>query len=109
MQPVNTHEPTCLQDHGRDFIALLGKSHTLDLLYFLSTQTHSARFNELKREIGITATTLSRRLEDLVVHGLVHREVYAEVPARVEYFLSEKGETLGPVLKSVFGWVEQNK
>jgi DNA-binding HxlR family transcriptional regulator len=53
------------------------------------------RFNQLKREIGITATTLGRRLEEMINQGLVDREVFAEVPARVEYQLSEKGRHLG--------------
>jgi DNA-binding HxlR family transcriptional regulator len=58
--------------------------------------------------LSITATTLSRRLEEFIHSGLVQREVFAEVPARVEYSLSEKGEYLGPVLRHLFEWVENN-
>ena len=79
----------------------------LDMLYFLFNNEESVRFNHLKREIGLTATTLSRRLEELSEQGLVEREVFAEVPARVEYKLSAKGRSLGPILKSVFSWVER--
>ena len=106
MQPHDTPEPVCLQSHGREFVELLGKSHTLDMLYFLFNSEDPVRFNQLKREMEITATTLSRRLDEFIELDLITREVYAEVPARVEYELSDKGHTLGPVLKSLFEWVE---
>lgn len=107
MQPQNTASPVCLQSHGMEFVELLGKSHTLDMLYFLFNSEDPVRFNQLKREMEITATTLSRRLDEFIEHDLVTREVYAEVPARVEYELSDKGRSLGPVLESLFGWVEE--
>lgn len=105
MQPQQA-KPVCLEQEGRAFIELLGKSHVLDMLYFFINKNESVRFNHLKREIGITATTLSRRLDNFIEQGLVDREVFAEVPARVEYQLSERGRTLEPILESVFGWVE---
>lgn len=107
MQPQEEQSPVCLQSKGRQFIDLLGKTYVLDILYHLSNQTETIRFNELKRALNITATTLSRRLDELGLQGLVQREVYAEVPARVEYTLTERGLTLGPVLKMLFGWVDQ--
>ena len=107
MQPLVHTKPLCLQTQSREFIELLGKSHVLHMLFFMSRNEGSVRFNHLKREIGITATTLSRRLDEMIRQGLVTREVFAEVPARVEYDLSEKGRTLRPILKSVFEWVER--
>ena len=108
MQPPNTEQPLCLQSQGRAFIELLGKSHVLNMLFLMSRTNNPMRFNQLKREIGITATTLGRRLDEMIRQRLVVREVFAEVPARVEYQLSEKGRTLGPILKSVFEWVGSN-
>ena len=108
MQPVIEEQPTCLKSAGKGIVDLLGKSYVLELLYFLSNHAEPVRFNELKRELSITATTLSRRLEEFIHSGLVQREVFAEVPARVEYSLSEKGEYLGPVLRHLFEWVENN-
>ena len=108
MQPPKNEQPLCLQSQGREFIELLGKSHVLNMLFLMSRTNNPMRFNQLKREIGITATTLGRRLEEMINQGLVSREVFAEVPARVEYQLSEKGRTLGPILKSVFEWVGSN-
>jgi len=87
---------------------MLGKSYVLDILYFMFNNKEPVRFNHLKRELSITATTLSRRLEEFVEAGLVSREVFAEVPARVEYSCSKKGRTIGPVLKQLFDWVEEH-
>ena len=108
MQPPAQQQPLCLQTQGREFIELLGKSHVLHMLFFMSHNDGPVRFNHLRREIGITATTLSRRFDEMIRQGLVTREVFAEVPARVEYDLSEKGRTLRPILKSVFEWVGSN-
>jgi len=108
MDAGSYEEPTCLQPTGKTFIDLLGKTHVLELLHRLLNHETPHRFNELKRVLGITATTLSRRLDALVEHGLVHREVFAEVPARVEYGLTERGETLRPVLESLFCWVDEH-
>ena len=74
MQPHDEQSPVCLQSKGRQFIDLLGKTYVLDILYHLLNQTEAVRFNELKRALGITATTLSRRLDELMAAGLVHRE-----------------------------------
>lgn len=60
------------------------------------------RFNELKRTLdGIGSRTLSRRLKELQEQGIVHREAYAEVPVRVEYSLTRKGERLGDLMLPV--------
>ena len=68
------------------------------------------RFNELRREIsgGITAKMLTQQLRELESDGLVTRTVYAEVPPRVEYRLSEFGQTLRPVLDAIAGWGVEN-
>ncbi len=108
MQPVTEVKPMCLQSAVKNTIEMLGKSHVLEILYFLSRRGGPVRFNELKRELSITATTLSRRLEEFIEFELVTREVFAEVPARVEYTCSMKGKTLGPVLRDLFKWAESN-
>lgn len=108
MQPMEQHQPTCLKSKGKRIVNLLGKSHVLEILYLLFNSEDPVRFNELKRELSITATTLSRRLDDFIEEDFVTREVFAEVPARVEYSLSEKGQSFGPVLTNLFTWVESN-
>ena len=63
------------------------------------------RFNELKRELhGVTQRVLTHQLRELEADGLVHRKVYAEVPPRVEYSLTELGETLVPALDKLEEW-----
>ena len=101
-------KPICHQSIGKNMVNLLGKSYVLEILYYLFNQEKPVRFNQLKRELSITATTLSRRLEEFIETDLVKRDVFAEVPARVEYSLSKKGVSLGPVLEILFDWVETN-
>ncbi|MGH2907318.1 MAG: winged helix-turn-helix transcriptional regulator [Solirubrobacterales bacterium] len=62
----------------------------------------NARFCELERSLkGISPRTLSLRLRDLEEHGIVERRTFAEVPPRVEYALTKKGEALIPVVDAM--------
>jgi DNA-binding HxlR family transcriptional regulator len=51
---------------------------------------------------------VTQHLRELEADGIVHREVYAEVPPKVEYSLTPAGETLGPVLKAMHRWGKQH-
>ncbi len=63
------------------------------------------RFSELEKSVGsINPRTLSQRLDDLEQHGIVTKQSFAEVPPRIEYALTEKGEDLLPVLKQMGEW-----
>ena len=63
------------------------------------------RFNELRKSLeGISQKVLTDSLRSMEVDGLVVRTVYAEVPPRVEYSLSELGETMRPIMKSMEVW-----
>lgn len=63
------------------------------------------RFNELKKDLaGISQKVLTDNLRSLESDGIITRTVYPEVPPRVEYALSELGETLRPVLDSMAEW-----
>mgnify|MGYP003649544306 CR=1 FL=1 len=63
------------------------------------------RFGALRRALpGISHKMLTQRLRELETDGLVHREVFPEVPPRVEYSLSERGHTLAPVLVALYDW-----
>ncbi len=63
------------------------------------------RFNEIQRRLeGISQRILTKQLRDLEDCGLVHREVFAEVPPRVEYSLTQKGETLRPIILALMAW-----
>lgn len=63
------------------------------------------RFGELKKSIGsVSQKVLTAQLRDMEANGLVHREVYAEVPPRVEYSLTELGRSLKPILDAMSTW-----
>ncbi len=62
------------------------------------------RFGQLQKSFGITRTTLAQQLKLLEREGFVHREVFPEVPPRVEYSLTEIGKSFQPVLDSIEIW-----
>lgn len=68
------------------------------------------RFGELKKSIGtISQKVLTAQLRDMEEKGLLTRTVYAEVPPRVEYTLTQTGQSLKPVLDAMRKWGEQYK
>lgn len=68
------------------------------------------RFGELRRSIGsVSQKVLTAQLRDMEACGLVDRWVYAEVPPRVEYSLTELGRSLRPILDAMWAWGEAYK
>jgi DNA-binding HxlR family transcriptional regulator len=66
------------------------------------------RFQELERSLtGVAPNTLSARLKTLEAHGVIATRLYATHPPRYEYFLTDKGKALSPVLKALYAWGEQ--
>jgi DNA-binding HxlR family transcriptional regulator len=73
------------------------------ILWWLNERTH--RFAELRRRMpGITEKMLTQHLRELEVDGIVARKVYATVPPRVEYSLTEYGSSLKRALKAICDW-----
>ena len=63
------------------------------------------RFNELQKDIpGISQRVLTDNLRSMENDGIIIRTVYPEVPVRVEYALSELGDTMRPIIASLFDW-----
>ena len=84
-------------------LGVLGAKWSLVVLARLTSGTH--RFNELLRQIeGVSRRMLSATLRQLERDGLVLRHVYARVPARVEYELSDSGEALLAALAPLLDW-----
>lgn len=68
------------------------------------------RYGELKRSLPpITHKMLSQELKELEAEKLIHREEYHQIPPKVEYSLTEKGETLLPILDLMSKWGTENK
>lgn len=67
------------------------------------------RFGRLSKLLeGVSKRTLTKQLRDLEQDGVLSRKVFAEVPPRVEYALTEKGHTLLPLIKALYEWGERN-
>ena len=67
------------------------------------------RFGVLHRGIeGISKQMLTKQLRELEADGLIHREIFPEIPPRVEYSITEKGRTLFPIIKSMSAWGEMH-
>lgn len=67
--------------------------------------TSPAGFGELKRSVkGITQSMLTQQLRELEEDGLINRKIYAEIPPKVEYTLTEFGLTLSPIMQSMANW-----
>ena len=66
------------------------------------------RFSVLEKSVGnINPRTLSKRLDDLEVQGIVAKRIYTEVPPRTEYILTQKGKDLIPILQQMASWGER--
>lgn len=86
---------------------LLGSAHTLAILREFAADPEPHRFSDLQDKLGISPTTLSDRLEELCQAGLLDRESHDEIPPRVEYNPTEKGEALRPAMEAVADWVKE--
>ncbi|NJK50407.1 winged helix-turn-helix transcriptional regulator [Candidatus Gracilibacteria bacterium] len=63
------------------------------------------RFGELQRAlVGITQKMLTEQLRELEADGIIHREVYPQIPPKVEYSLTELGKSLQPILETMHEW-----
>lgn len=82
---------------------LIGGKYKSLILWHLTGQV--LRFNELRRLIpNATAKMLTQQLRELEKDGLLHRKVYPVVPPKVEYFLTDSGRSIRPILESMYAW-----
>lgn len=92
----------------RNILARVGDKWSLLVLYTLQHK-EPLRFKQLQRELpDISQKSLTQTLRILEEDGFVHREVFAEVPPRVEYRLTERGLSFLPVIDNLIGWAAAN-
>jgi DNA-binding HxlR family transcriptional regulator len=78
------------------------------IIFLLESKTR--RFGELQKLIpGMTKKMLTQHLRELERDGIIHRKVYAEVPPKVEYSLTNHGESLKPILKLMSAWGSKHR
>ncbi|MFI6986237.1 winged helix-turn-helix transcriptional regulator [Embleya sp. NPDC050154] len=65
------------------------------------------RFDDFHERLGISRNVLTQRLEHLIEHGVLTREVYQDKPVRYDYRLTDKGRTMWPVLNAMRQWGDQ--
>ena len=94
----------------RQVVSRFGDKWSLLVLFLLNrSDTGVLRFNEIRRFMtDCSQKMLSQTLKNLEQSHLVHREVYPEVPPRVEYSLTDTGKSLMPVLTALIDWGKEH-
>jgi len=102
LPPRRVRQGECVVDAALDLIG--GKWKGVIVFHLLEGPL---RFSAVKRHLpGVTQRMLTKQLRELEAAGLVHRTVYAQVPPRVEYRLTEAGHKLSPVIGALRAWGE---
>ena len=100
---------------GRDYDQACSVARTLEvlgerwtLLIVRDVLTGKRRFDQIRENLGIARNVLARRLERLLAEGILEKRPYQERPTRYEYFLTERGLDLWPVLVSLIHWGDRH-
>lgn len=94
--------PVCALDYA---FRRIGGKHKARVLWYVYNENNVLRYGELKRKIqNITSKMLTQTLRELEEDKLINRKVYAEVPPKVEYSLSETGKELIPFIDHIGAW-----
>ena len=99
-----------LEETGFNYtMSLIQGKYKMFILYTLM-EFGVVRFNEMHKYIGgITYKTLSSTLKQLEADGLIVRKEYPQIPPKVEYSLSERGQSLMPILDQMCEWGDRNR
>lgn len=97
--------PTC---PIRNVLSRIGDKWSI-LIFYTLNQKKFTRFKELHRSIpDISQKMLTSTLKTLESDGLIERKAYPEVPPRVEYSVSKRGDTLIPIIEELIAWASRN-
>jgi len=89
-------------------INIIGGKWKVIILGYLSVSPR--RFGELKKMVcGVTQKMLTQQLRELEDDGLIHREIFKEIPPKVEYSLTDFGKSLTPILHNLYAWGQEIK
>lgn len=89
-------------------MSIIGGKWKTIIIYLITLDIN--RFGIMQRSCsGISKQMLTNQLRELENDGVIERKIYAEIPPRVEYFITEKGKTLLPIIQSMKTWGEENK
>jgi len=103
--PKQNELPSCPVE-----IALMLIGHKWKFLIVRDLLMGTKRFGELRKSLhGISQKVLTQHLRSMEEYGLVHRKVYAEVPPKVEYSLTQLGRSLKPIHDALWKWGEEYK
>ena len=99
-----------LENTGFNYtMSLIQGKYKMFILYTLM-EFGTVRFNEMQKYIGsITYKTLSTTLKQLEADGLIHRKEYPQIPPKVEYSLTPRGQSLIPILDQMCDWGDRNR
>jgi DNA-binding HxlR family transcriptional regulator len=87
-------------------LAVVGGKWKASILWHLAHGT--MRFSDLQRQFNdTTRKMLTQQLRELETDALVHREVYPQVPPKVEYSLTDKGRSIYPILEQMCDWAKE--
>lgn len=100
---TNDRSEINMHDEMRRAFALLSGKWKLEIMWLLNQRVY--RFGELRKAIpGITQHMLTAQLRELEADGLISRTVFAEVPPRVDYEITQKARGLGPTMEALTAW-----
>ena len=99
----------CLSSpYGNEMVSLLGSRGTMDILCVFCCGNSVIRFNKLNSMLRhISTKTLASRLRELELKGILKRTAFNEIPPRVEYSITEKGQKLINALMPLITWVTE--
>ncbi|MCY7007032.1 helix-turn-helix transcriptional regulator [Fusobacterium simiae] len=104
-QPKLEKDPMCPVEYGLD---IFGGKWKARIICVLSAKKFM-RYNEIKKELNnITDAVLAAMLKELVENDVVSRIQYNEIPPRVEYSLTDTGNSVIPILESICKWSREN-
>ncbi|RMT80078.1 hypothetical protein ALP40_00952 [Pseudomonas viridiflava] len=105
-KPTGTRAWIPVHEQMRRAFSLLSGKWKLEIMWLINQRVY--RFGELRKAIpGITQHMLTAQLRELEADGLLTRTVFAEVPPRVEYEITEKARGLGPTMEALTIWWQE--